>query len=42
MAKLKIQGLTTHTAEEIAKKQAVRRELTQEIKKQAKEETKLA
>ena len=42
MTKLKIQGLVTHTADEIAKKQAVRAELTQEIKKQAKEETKLA
>lgn len=42
MTSLKIQGLSSHTAEEIARKQNLRRELTLEIKKQKKEETKLA
>lgn len=42
MNKLKIQGLSTHTADEIAKKQAVRRELTLEYKNQKNIDNKLA
>jgi hypothetical protein len=42
MNKLKIQGLQSCTADEIAKKQALRRELTLEIKNQKSEANKLA
>jgi hypothetical protein len=42
MNKLKIQGLDTHSAEDIAKKQAIRRELTLAFKNDKKEANKLA
>lgn len=42
MNRLKIQGLASHTAEEIAKKQAIRRELTLEARNQEKAGKKLA